>query len=66
MAALAGKVAVTLTSLPTTAVQSYLILQALGGVTDNGLSLTASPVLHATLTYPNATDVVLGIAVDFR
>lgn len=62
---LAGKVAVAMTSLPTTAVQSYLILHALGGVTDNGLSLTASPVLHATLTYPNATDVVLGIAVDF-
>jgi uncharacterized protein with beta-barrel porin domain len=62
---LAGKVAVTLTSLPTTAVQSYLVLEALSGVTDNGLSLTASPALHATLTYPNATDVVLGIAVDF-
>ncbi|MEO8419783.1 MAG: hypothetical protein ABI457_01190, partial [Hyphomicrobium sp.] len=62
---LAGKVAVTVTSLPTTAVQSYLILEALSGVTDNGLSLTASPALHATLTYPNATDVVLGVAVDF-
>jgi hypothetical protein len=62
---LAGKVAVTLTSLPTTAVQSYLILQALSGVTDNGLGLIASPALHATLTFPNATDLVLGIAVDF-
>ena len=62
---LAGKVAVTLTSLPTTAAQSYSILQALSGVTDNGLGLIASPALHATLTYPNATDVVLGIAVDF-
>jgi hypothetical protein len=63
---LAGKVAVTLTSLPTTAAQSYLILEALGGVTNNGLSLSASPLLHATLTYPNATDVVLGVAVDFE
>jgi uncharacterized protein with beta-barrel porin domain len=62
---LAGKVAVTLTSLPTTAAQSYLILQALSGVTNNGLTLTASPVLHATLSFPNANDVVLGFAVDF-
>jgi len=66
VADLAGKVAVTLTSLPTTAAQSYLILEALSGVDNNGLSLSASPLLHATLTFPNATDVVLGVAVDFQ
>jgi uncharacterized protein with beta-barrel porin domain len=63
---LAGKVAVALNGLPTTAVQSYRIVRALGGVTDSSLSLTASPALHAALIYPNPTDVVLGIAVDFN
>ena len=35
-------------------------------MTDNGLGLIASPALHATLTFPNPNDVVLGIAVDFN
>jgi outer membrane autotransporter protein len=61
---LAGKVAVTLTSLPTSVAQSYLVLEALGGVTDNGLGLIASPALHATL-FTDATNVMLGIQVDF-
>lgn len=65
-AQLAGKVAVGISIFPTVAAQSFTILQATGGVTDDGLGLSASPLLHATLTFPNATDVVLGIAVDFR
>lgn len=64
-AQLAGNVAVHLTSVPLTAAQTFLILTADDGVTNDGLRLTASPALHATLTYPNANDVVLGIAVDF-
>ncbi|CAN1721778.1 Autotransporter domain-containing protein [Hyphomicrobium sp. 1Nfss2.1] len=64
-AELAGTVDVTVTSLPATAAQSFLIVATNDGVTNNGLSVTASPVLHATLSYPNPNDVVLGIAVDF-
>ena len=64
-AGLAGKVEVRLLSLPVAAVESFVILQALSGVTDNGLSLIASPALNATLTFPNPNDVVLGISVDF-
>ena len=43
----------------------YVILTAPGGVTDNGLSLSASPALHAALFYPDPATVELGIAVDF-
>lgn len=64
-AELAGKVDVSVTSLPTTPAQSFLIVATNDGVTNNGLTVSASPALHATLSYPNATDVVLGIAVDF-
>jgi uncharacterized protein with beta-barrel porin domain len=35
------------------------VLSAAGGTTDNGLSLLASPVLHAQLVFPNATDVAV-------
>ncbi len=65
-AQLSGEVVARLLTLPALAAQSYLILQADSGVTDNGLSVTASPVLHATLSYPNPNDVVLGISVDFK
>jgi hypothetical protein len=64
-AALAGKVAVSLLSLPPTTAQTFLILSSLGGTTDNGLGLIASPALHATLSFPNGQDVILGINVDF-
>ena len=63
-AALAGKVAVSLLSIPPTAAQTFLILSSLG-TTDNGLGLIASPALHATLSFPNGQDVILGINVDF-
>ena len=62
---LAGKVDVTVMSLPVTAAQSFLIVATNDGVTNSGLSVSASPVLHATLSYPSPNDVVLGIAVDF-
>jgi len=35
------------------------VLSAAGGTTNNGLSLLASPALHAQLVYPNATDVAI-------
>ena len=63
-AALAGTVAINVTSLPAAAQQTYTILQGLGGVTDNGLMLLASPALGASLTF-TSTDVVLSTSVDF-
>ena len=35
------------------------IVSAAGGTTDSGLSLLASPALHAELVYPNANDVMI-------
>ena len=52
-------------AFPPTAAQTFTILTSGSGTTDNGLGLIASPALHATLSYPNAIDVVLGIDVDF-
>jgi len=62
---LAGTVDVKITSLPASATQSFLIVATNDGVTNNGLSVTASPVLHASLSFASPNDVVLGIAVDF-
>lgn len=59
-----GIVEVRMLSLPLTEVETFTILTGMGGLTDNGLSLVASPALHATLI-SDATDVVLGIAVDY-
>jgi hypothetical protein len=64
-AELAGKVAVSLISLPPSGPQTFTILTSLSGTTDNGLGLLASPALHAALFYPDPFDVVLGIAIDF-
>lgn len=64
-ATLAGKVAVSLISLPLTAAQSFTILTTdIGTVADEGLGLIASPALHATLS-TDSNNVYLGIAVDF-
>ncbi len=43
------------------------ILTAAGGVTDNGLTLNpfASPLVDASLVYPNANDVVLSVIIAF-
>jgi uncharacterized protein with beta-barrel porin domain len=64
-AALAGKVAVNFIELPASAVQSFTILTATSGVTNNGLAVSASPALHATLSFSNPNTVQLGIAIDF-
>lgn len=64
-AVLAGTVAVTLTSLPAAAAQTFTILQALGGVVNEGLVLSASPALGARLFYPDAFTVQLLTSVDF-
>ncbi len=45
--------------------QSNTILSAAGGTTNNGLGLLASPALQATLSFPNANDVVLNTDIDF-
>ena len=47
------------------AVPSFTILTAASGVTNNGLGVSASPALHATLLFSNPNTVQLGIAVDF-
>jgi uncharacterized protein with beta-barrel porin domain len=64
-AQLAGTVAVNVVTLPTPGPMRYVILTAPGGVTNNGLSLSASPALHATLLFPDPATVELSIAVDF-
>ena len=45
----------------------FTILTADGGVTDNGLTLNdfSSPVIGATLLFPNASDVVISVGVGF-
>jgi len=63
-AALAGTVIVNLTSLPAAAQQNFTILQGLGGVTDNGLMLSASPALGASLSF-TSTDVVLSTNISY-
>jgi uncharacterized protein with beta-barrel porin domain len=61
VAELAGKVSVSILSFPTLA--AYTIVDS-ASATNNGLSLIASPALHATLQF-TPTDVILGINVDF-
>jgi hypothetical protein len=63
-ASLAGTVSVNVTSLPAAAQQTFTILQGLGGVTDNGLTLLASPALGASLSF-TSTDVLLSTSVNF-
>jgi uncharacterized protein with beta-barrel porin domain len=57
-AVLAGTVQVQLQN-PTLGPWQQTLLSATGGTTNNGLSLLASPALHAQLIYPNATDVAV-------
>ena len=63
-ASLAGSVAVNLASLPSAVSQQFTILSS-SETTHTDLALLASPALRATLSYPDAQDVVLGISVDF-
>jgi uncharacterized protein with beta-barrel porin domain len=57
-AALSGAVQVQVQS-PILGPWQQTVLSAVGGTTNNGLSLLASPALHAQLVYPNATDVAI-------
>ncbi len=50
---------------PVTGTRSVTILTATGGTTNNGLGLLASPALQASLSYPNANDVLLSYSIDF-
>ena len=50
---------------PALGAQSSTILSATGGTTNNGLGLLASPALQASLSFPNANDVVLTTNIDF-
>ncbi len=46
--------------------RSVTILSAAGGTTDSGLALgPTSPALRASLSFPNANDVVLNTSIDF-
>ena len=47
--------------------QQHLVLSASDGTTDDGLQLltTSSSIVRYTLTYPNATDVVISTHTDF-
>jgi uncharacterized protein with beta-barrel porin domain len=55
---LAGSVQVQVSNATLGAWQQT-VLSATGGTTNNGLSLLASPALHAQLIFPNATDVAV-------
>ncbi len=62
---LAGTVRVQAVN-PVLGPQSNTIVTAGGGATDNGLGLViASPALQASLSFPNANDVVLNTDIDF-
>jgi len=63
-AKLGGKVKVAVQN-PALLTHQFTILSAAGGTTNNGLGLLASPALQAQLLFPNATDVVLSVDVDF-
>jgi uncharacterized protein with beta-barrel porin domain len=63
-AALAGKVSVGVLSLPSPGTQTFSILQALSGVANDGLALSASPALHAALAF-TATEVLLSTSTNF-
>ncbi len=63
-ASLAGNVQAHVIN-PTLGDRSVTILSAAGGTTNNGLGLLASPALQASLTFPNANDVVLNYSIDF-
>ena len=55
---LAGSVQVQVSNATLGAWQQT-VLSATGGTTNNGLSLLASPALHAQLIFPNATDIAV-------
>src|SRR6185437_14374208 len=59
-ASLAGVITPKLTSL-FTAPQTFTILTAAGGVTNNGLSVDNSGVVNYVLTFPTANDVQLAV-----
>ncbi len=63
-AALAGNVQAHVIN-PAFGDQSITILSAAGGTINNGLGLLASPALQASLSFPNANDVVLNYSIDF-
>lgn len=64
-ASLAGTVVVTLNTLKK-GPQSFTIVSAANGASNNGLNLVSSPALRASLVYPaNGTDVVLTTDLNF-
>lgn len=63
-AQLAGNVEARFTSLPLSAAQSFVIMSAAGGLTDNGLGLIAGPAARATLQF-SGNDLLLGYSIDF-
>jgi len=63
-ASLTGKVAVNFISVPLTAAESFVILSALSGLTDNGVSLIAGPVANAKLQF-SGNDLILSYDINF-
>ncbi|MDH4981419.1 autotransporter domain-containing protein [Hyphomicrobium sp. D-2] len=63
-AVLAGKVEARFKSVPLAAAQTFTILSALGGLTDDGLGLIASPVARAALEFVG-DDLLLSYSIDF-
>lgn len=62
-AQLAGTVKVNLLN-PVSTNQTFTVLSATDGVTDNGLTLTGGLPVSFRLLYPNPNDVVIGATVD--
>lgn len=63
-AVLAGKVEARFISVPLAAAQTFTILSALGGLTDDGLGLIASPVARAALEFVG-DNLLLSYSIDF-
>ncbi len=63
-AVLGGSVAAHVISLPAATAQTFTIMQAAGPVTNQGATLSASPALNATLSFPSNM-VQISTSVDF-
>jgi len=63
-ASLTGNVAVNFISVPLTAAESFVILSALSGISDNGLGLIAAPAANAKLQF-SGNDLILSYDINF-
>ena len=63
-ASLTGNVAVNFISVPLTAAETFVILSAASGLSDNGLGLIAGPAANAKLQF-SGNDLVLSYDINF-